>query len=275
MNPEHLYLHSKSGSKLQVMYINRNAKYHMILSHGNAEDIYLVETWLKSYFLKQVDVNCIVYEYTGYGESNGRLPAEQSLYDDIETVYLHLTENLNISPDHIILYGRSIGSGPTSFLAEKYPVAGAILHSGLMSGLRVIFNLRWTLPFDKFPNIDRMPNVDCPVYIIHGTRDEIVPFYHAEELHKATKHKYPPYYVDGAGHNDVEKFASEYLNRINEFIEYVDKFIEDRDSMQAESQGLNPGQSSRDPFYNDHDSDDDTEQDRSTGGLDQKQSNPN
>mmetsp|Transcript_900 Transcript_900/g.1233 ORF Transcript_900/g.1233 Transcript_900/m.1233 type:complete len:91 (-) Transcript_900:774-1046(-) len=71
MNPEHLYLHSKSGSKLQVMYINRNAKYTMILSHGNAEDIYVVEQWLKQYFLKQVEVNCIVYEYTGYGESNG------------------------------------------------------------------------------------------------------------------------------------------------------------------------------------------------------------
>ena len=222
MNPEHLYLHSQSGSKLQVMYINRNAKYTMILSHGNAEDIYLVETWLRNYFLKVIDVNCIVYEYTGYGESNGRLPEERSLYNDIETVYLHLTENLNINPDHIILYGRSIGSGPTSFLAEKYRLAGVILHSGLMSGLRVVLNLRWTLPFDKFPNIDRMPNIDCPVYIIHGTRDEIVPFYHAEELHKATKHKYPPYYVEGAGHNNVEKFANEYLPRIAEFIEYID-----------------------------------------------------
>lgn len=120
-----------------------------------------------------------MYEYTGFGESNGRLPGEQSLYDDIETVYLYLTENLNISPDNIILYGRSIGSGPTSYLAEKYPVAGAILHSGLSSALRVVFNLRWTLPFDKFPNIDRMANINCPVYIIHGKRDEIVPFYHA------------------------------------------------------------------------------------------------
>ena len=197
-----------------MLFINRNAKYTVILSHGNAEDIYLVETWLQTYFLKQVDVNAVVYEYTGFGESNGRLPGDTSLYEDIETVYLYLTENLNISPDHIILYGRSIGSGPSSFLAEKYPVAGVILHSGLMSALRVVFNLRWTLPFDKFPNIDRMPNIECPVYVIHGKRDEIVPFYHAQELYRATKHKYPPYYVDGAGHNNVEKFATDYLQRI-------------------------------------------------------------
>ena len=141
MNPDHMYLHSKSGSKIQVLYINQNAKYTMIISHGNAEDIYLVEHWLQSYFLKQIQVNAVVYEYTGFGESNGSLPGEIVLYEDIETVYLYLTENLGVDPDKILIFGRSIGSGPSSFLAEKYPVAGLILHAGLMSIFRVIFNL--------------------------------------------------------------------------------------------------------------------------------------
>ena len=92
----------------------------MIFSHGNAEDIYLVENWVNSFFLKQVNVNAVIYEYTGYGESNGKIPIEQSLYDDIETVYLYLTENLGIEPSTILLYGRSIGSGPTCYLAEHY-----------------------------------------------------------------------------------------------------------------------------------------------------------
>ena len=52
MNPDHLFLHSKSGQKIQVLYINKDAKYTMIFSHGNAEDIYLVESWLSTYFLK-------------------------------------------------------------------------------------------------------------------------------------------------------------------------------------------------------------------------------
>ena len=183
MNPDHLYLHSKSGTKLQVLFINRNAKYTMIFSHGNAEDIYLVQQWLQSYFLKSVDVNAVVYEYTGFGEANGNIPKEQSLYDDIETVYLYLTEILNIPADQIILFGRSIGSGPSCYLAEKYLVAGLFLHAPLMSALRVVFsNLRWTLWFDKFPNIDRIKNFDCPVYIIHGNRDEIVHVNHAYRL---------------------------------------------------------------------------------------------
>jgi fermentation-respiration switch protein FrsA (DUF1100 family) len=87
-----------------------------------------------------------------------------------------------------------------------------------MSALRVVFNLRFTLWFDKFPNIDRMPHIEAPVFIIHGRRDEIVPFYHAERLYAACKTKYPPYYVDGAGHNNVEKFANDYLFKIRQFI---------------------------------------------------------
>lgn len=107
-------------------------------------------------------------------------------------------------------------------------MAGVILHSPLMSALRVVFNLRWTLFFDKFPNIDRVGNIEAPVFIIHGRRDEIVPFYHAEELYEKSKFKYPPYYVEGAGHNNVEKFAFDYLTKIKAFLDYVDEFNAER-----------------------------------------------
>jgi fermentation-respiration switch protein FrsA (DUF1100 family) len=214
MNPDHLFLHSKSGSKLQVLYINKHAKYTIIFSHGNAEDIYLVQQWLESYFLKQVNVNAVVYEYTGFGEANGRVPSDSSLYADIETVYLYLTDSLGTDPSTIIAYGRSIGSGPSCYLGEQYPLGGVILHSPIASALRVVFDLRWTLPFDKFPNIDRVSRISCPIFVIHGRRDEIVPFKHAVMLHERSKVKYPPYYVDGAGHNNVEKYAAEYLPKV-------------------------------------------------------------
>ena len=208
----------------------------MIFSHGNAEDIYLVQNWLHHLFLPHVEVNAVVYEYTGFGEANGGIPQDTSLYSDIETVYLYLTDNLNISPDNIIAFGRSIGSGPTCYLAEKYEVAGVVLHSGLMSALRVLMNLRWTLPIDKFPNIDRVKKIDCPVFIIHGRRDEVVPFYHAEELHAASKIPYPPYYVDNAGHNNVEKFAVDYMKRMRQFLDDTDVFVAKRNEAKEKQQ---------------------------------------
>ena len=115
--------------------------------------------------------------------------------------------------ENIILFGRSIGSGPSCFLAEKYNVAGLILHAAFMSIFRVAFqNLRWTFPFDKFPNIKRVKNFDCPVYIIHGMRDELVHISHAHRMYKNIVNKdFEPYFVEMAGHNNIEKHAKDYL----------------------------------------------------------------
>ena len=64
---------------------------------------------------------------------------------------------MKVAPENIILYGRSLGSGPTCYLAEKEKVGGVILHAPLMSVYRVIMQtLRFTLPTDMFPNIDRV-----------------------------------------------------------------------------------------------------------------------
>ena len=108
-------------------------------------------------------------------------------------------------------------------MAEKYHVAGVMLHAPLMSILRVIFaNLRWTLPFDKFPNIDRIKNFDCPVYIVHGLRDEIVHVTHGQRLWEACANKsFPPYFVEQAGHNNIERYAKDYLTRVRCFIDCV------------------------------------------------------
>ena len=136
-----------------------------------------------------------------------------------------MTEVINIPAYNIILYGRSIGSGPSCYLAEKYNIAGLMLHAPLMSICRVVFSsLRWTLPFDKFPNIDRIKNFDCPVYICHGTRDEIVDVCHGRRLWENCVNKeVQPYFVESAGHNNIEKYAGkEYLIRVRKFIDHVD-----------------------------------------------------
>lgn len=150
-------------------------------------------------------------------------------------MYLYLTENINIPADRIILFGRSIGSGPSCYLAEKYHIAGLMLHAPFMSILRVLFsNLRWTLWFDKFPNIDRIKRFDCPVYIVHGNRDEIVHISHAHRLYEACVNKdFEPYFVEMAGHNNIEKYAKDYLQRIRKFIEHVDQWVEKNRQLEA------------------------------------------
>ena len=91
------------------------------------------------------------YDYSGYGASTGK-PSEKNLYSDIEAAWGALRSRYGVSPENIILYGQSIGTVPTVDLAARYEVGAVILHSALMSGMRVAFpqtNRTWF--FDAFP----------------------------------------------------------------------------------------------------------------------------
>jgi len=89
-------------------------------------------------------------------------------------VFEYLTEERNIPPEHIVLYGRSLGSGPSCYLAARSAsngrfVAGLILHAPFTSVYRVALPdfFGCTVGGDMFPNIDRMEDVECPVFIAH------------------------------------------------------------------------------------------------------------
>ena len=168
----------------------------------------------------------------GYGKSNGE-PTENGCYEDIDAAYLHLTTVLNKQPGNIVIYGRSVGSGPSCYLAERLSnegiqLGGLIIQSPIMSVFRVAFNFRFTFIGDMFPNIDRfvlkcfflkkpdniidrIGNINCPILVIHGTRDEIVPFWNGESLFLAANIKYraKPIWVNNAGHNNIEYLLSD------------------------------------------------------------------
>lgn len=137
---------------------------------------------------------------------------------------------MNVKPENIIAYGRSLGSGPSCFLAEKYPIGGyiviiyprLILNCGFMSVFRVVFKFRFTFPWDMFPNIDRMKNINCPVLILHSIKDDIVPFYHGKELFKAAKNAFDPLFIDGTTHNNIDKASEEVYKHINKFLRHLD-----------------------------------------------------
>ena len=83
--------------------------------------------------------------------SSGK-PSEKNLYSDIESAWTALRTQYGVSPENILLYGQSIGTVPTVDLASRYEVAAVVLHSALMSGMRVAFpQTKRTWFFDAFP----------------------------------------------------------------------------------------------------------------------------
>ena len=175
-------------------------------------------------------VNILAYDYDGYGLSEGE-PSEQGVYADIEAAFNYLTDVLSVPPERVILYGRSLGSGPSCHLAmkqskENRPVRGVILQSPVMSAYRVAFHFRFSMPGDVFCNIDKVPHINSPIFIMHGRRDEVVPFWHGQELFLATKPQYQadPFWVESAGHNNIELLLRDthlFFDKLKAFINFV------------------------------------------------------
>lgn len=203
------------GKKISAKhYSNKQAVYTILFSHGNAEDIGDIEPLI--WYLRDAGFNVLTYDYRGYGTSEGE-PSEQNSYEDIDSAYKYLTQELKTPADRIILHGRSLGGGPSIDLATREPVAGLMLESTFTSAFRVV--TRWrVIPFDKFENISKIGSVKCPVLVIHGKNDWIVPFHHGETLYADVKGPKNSLWVDEAGHNDLFNTAREsYLIAIKDF----------------------------------------------------------
>jgi abhydrolase domain-containing protein 17 len=217
--PGVLALHTADGARIAAVFLPNDAAEHAILySHGNAEDLAHVLPRLR--FLRELGFAVLGYDYRGYGASDGR-PAAAAAVRDIDAAYEHLVRERGVPPERILLYGASIGSGPTLDLAAREPVAGVVLESAFTSAYRVMTH--WAvLPFDRFPNIDRIRDVDRPVLVIHGTADRIIPFRHGQALYDAAPGPKRRLWVEAAGHNDVALVAGEAWGRaIRDFSAFV------------------------------------------------------
>jgi len=217
-NLEVFYTRTSRHNRIACMFIRctPNARYTILFSHGNAVDL----GQMSSFYMglgSRINCNIFSYDYSGYGMSTGK-PSEKNLYADIDAAWHALRTRYGISPENVILYGQSIGTVPTVDLASRYEVGAVILHSALMSGMRVAFpKTQRTWCFDAFPSIDKVSKVTSPVLVIHGTEDEVIDFSHGIAIHDKCQKAVEPLWVEGAGHNDVELF-SQYLDRLKQFV---------------------------------------------------------
>jgi len=192
-------LRTADGVLISAMYLpNREAGYTLLYGHGNAEDLGGVHPLLLR--LRELGFSVLAYDYRGYGTSEGR-PSERGAYADIDAAYAYLTTTLGTPPARVIAYGRSVGSGPAIDLATRRPIGGLVVESAFTTAFRVLTRVP-LLPFDKFRNIDKIGRLRCPVLVMHGRADEVVPFAHGEALWRAAPEPKRFLWVAGAGHND-------------------------------------------------------------------------
>ena len=208
-------LKTAAGKTISAAYLpDPHAEFTILYSHGNAEDIGDLAPLLDE--LHDAGFAVMSYDYEGYGTSEGT-PSERATYQDIDAAYAFLTQQQHVPPARIIVFGRSVGNGPAIDLASRQPVGGLIVQSGFTSAFRVLTRVP-LLPFDKFRNLDKIKRVKCPVLVMHGKRDAVIPFYMGERLFAAAPGPKWAVWAPTAGHNDFEWEArAQYLPAIHAF----------------------------------------------------------
>lgn len=209
-----------------------SAKYTVLASHGNADDLSSVIDRYES-LAYRMGCDFFAYEYSGYSiSSEGSVPSEEACYCNIQAAFDYLVDELQVPPSRIILYGVSLGSGPTVEMARRRPsgLAGMILQSPLASAIRTQLPdccaescvLR---PLDIFRNAEKLAEVppEYPCCVIHGTRDRVVPCSHGRLLQSLFRRPVSPLWAEGADHNNLDYVAeTAYYDRMQRFVEEID-----------------------------------------------------
>jgi len=196
----------RAGGTVAAVHLrNPDARYTVLFSHGNAENLAHGIDFLRA--MRDAGFSVLAYDYSGYGLSTGR-PSERAAYADIDAAYDYLTRGEGVPPDRVIVHGRSLGGAVAADLASRRPVAGVVLESTFTSAFRVAS--RYPLvPFDRFRTADKLPRIQSPVLVIHGTDDEVIEFAHGERLLALAPGRPRHLWVAGATHNDLAWIAGE------------------------------------------------------------------
>lgn len=189
--------------------------------HGNAGNI-THRYVLAQRLCRELGLDVLVFDYRGYGKSEGR-PSENGIYADAEAAWGYLRENCEWTEKKIWLFGKSLGGAPAAYLAERYQPSGLILQSTFTSIPDMVPH---TLPLvprflirSRMETLARVKKITCPKLIIHGQRDEVIPYEMGERLFTAAAKPKIWLGIDAAGHNDLEFIAeTRYYSTLRQFI---------------------------------------------------------
>ena len=166
--------------------------------HGNAEDM----TAIGGRFDALVDDGYTIatFDYPGYGLSDGS-PDEAGCYRNAHRLYDWLVHERGFAAKDVVVVGFSIGTGVATELAANREVGGLWLEAPYLSAPRVVTRIRLLL-VDPFPNCDKIQKVRCPIVILHGTADSVIPFLQGHKLYDLAPRPKRFIPVEDAGHTD-------------------------------------------------------------------------
>eukprot|EP00878_Enallax_costatus_P040049 GHUV01046025.1.p1 GENE.GHUV01046025.1~~GHUV01046025.1.p1 ORF type:complete len:264 (+),score=58.11 GHUV01046025.1:890-1681(+) len=222
------WLQTSQGNRIISAFVpyadgrgSARAKLTVLYSHGNAVDLGQMLPVYKD-LSRLLRVNIMGYDYTGYGACSG-IPSVTATCSDISAVLEALETIHGVKRRDVVLYGQSVGSGPTVWLAaQQQGIAGVVLHSPLLSGVRVFNpNIRyWPSWADIYPNHLLVRKINAPLLVMHGTADEVIHVSAGQKLAASAPAAVPPLIAEGFDHQNLEA-CPEYLPRLRQFLQQL------------------------------------------------------
>lgn len=189
---EDLQFEAEDGVRLHGWYVPADgARGTVLFFHGNAGNISHRLDSLRIFH--GLGLNVLIFDYRGYGQSEGR-PSEEGTRLDAIAAWRQLVDARGESPDRIVLFGRSLGAALAAWLAARERPAALILESAFTSVPDLAAELYWWLPARMLARLeyatrDYLAGARGPVLVVHSRDDEIIPYSHGRALYEAA---HPP-----------------------------------------------------------------------------------
>ena len=209
--PEHkefLYDTPNNGRINALLFkTQEQAKGLVVYAHGNSRSLD-DWAWVNKDFTN-LGYDFLIYDYRTFGKSQGEMN-EENLYSDLRFIINEMSNNYPI--EKTVLYGRSLGAAMATQMATEFKAKCLILETPFSSMLSMahasvpFIPVKYVLRY-KFNNKRKMKSLLCPVHILHGTADELIPLRHAKKLHRAYgKQDGSLTIIENGTHNNLSQF---------------------------------------------------------------------
>ncbi len=211
---EDIWFPATDGVKLHGWLVPApGARVTLVWFHGNAGNIsHRVDNikYLHRYLHRPQLPNIFIFDYRGYGKSAGSLSdlSEEATYHDADGALTYLAGRQDLAQTQLVYFGRSLGAAIAVEMARRHAPAGLILETPFTS---IKDMARVVLPFlpvgsllrTKYDSLSRMQAIRVPLLVLHGDRDDVVPYEQGRRLFEAANPPKTFYTIRGARHNDT------------------------------------------------------------------------
>ena len=226
---ESVWFNSADGTRLHGWFFDSQSGPEiatLLFFHGNGGNIGNV-SWVGQRFAKR-GFDVLLFDYRGYGASDGVASAESDLYADGDAAVAFVVNQKHARPERVVLYGHSLGTAIVSDVASRGNFGAVVLESGFSSASSVAAAaLPWLPRFlhflgkNRFESARKLSSVTAPILIVHGDPDGTIPTAESRLLFASANEPKKLLIVPGAGHVVFGAAGDQYLNQVEQFIREV------------------------------------------------------